>query len=188
MLILAPVVWFGLYLIAEWGERDGGRQTECMSNLHFVGQAMQLYRTDSGAYPPFDSAKDGPGLMALVKEGYLEKESSPKALICPDNRAGADSYDVFEGKVVYNYWGYGPDPRKWAGYSVKPNAVRDKRDRKRRYLAYPNCPGDTIIAHCCYHRAFYGSNRSAWVDLVLYLNGSTEKVNTLKAFPALKRR
>ena len=185
LVVLAVLVW----VVWSFVDTRKDRQVQCLSNLHFIGQALVLYRDDKGAFPPFSFAAKGPGLKALVDLEYLEKyEGSARELICPDNEAETDSYDVFEGKVVYNYWGYGRDRGKWTGYSLKANAVPDKSDRKRRYLAYPKCPGDTIITHCCYHRAFHGSNRAAWVDLVLRLYGDVDKVSTVKTFPGLKER
>ena len=166
----------------------------CISNLHFIGQALVLYRDDNGIFPTFDLAKGGPGLKALADAEYFEQvQGTVKELICYDNKAEKDSYDTYTDSagikhVVYNYWGYGPNSKKWTGYSVKANALPDKSDQKRRYLANPNCPGDTIITHCCYHRAFYGNNRAAWHDLILYVNGSVEKVGTTQVFLRLKKR
>jgi len=198
-LLLCWLLLLGLYslLLKKFvHEREMQRQAHCISNLHFIGQAVALYREDNKAYPPFDLAKGGPGLKALADAEYFERvQGTVKELICYDsaNTPAEDSYDTYTDSagikhVVYNYWGYGPDPGKWTGCSVVTNAVPDKRDRKRRYLANPWCPWDTIITHCCYHRAFYGNNRAAWHDLILYVNGSVEKVGTTQVFLRLKKR
>ena len=180
-LVIAALVWVGLSSIDGWDSRERGIQTTCLSNLHFVGQALVLYRDDRGGFPPFSFATKGPGLKALVDAEYLEKvQGSPKALICPDNEVEADSYDMFEGKVIYNWYGY--DRSGWG--------LRRPREqgKKTRYLANRNCPGNTMVTHCCYHRAFYGGNEAAWADMVLYLNGNAAKVNTVKTFPGLKEQ
>jgi len=172
--------------------REQGRQTQCISNLHFIGQAMVLYRDDQKAYPYFDYTAGGPGLQALIQLEYLEKvQGTDKALICPDNGQEADSYDTFRdpvdgtNKVVYNWGGYGADPAAWTGYSADNNQLADTTDGKLRFLANRNCPGDTIITHCAYHRTFYGTNKGAWQDIILFVNGSTEKARSTQAFKGL---
>ena len=168
--------------------KELGRQTQCISNLHFIGQAVVMYRDDQKNFPPFDYAAKEPGLQALVATEYLEKvQGSPKAIMCPDDSiAGSlDSYDTFNNMVLYNYAGYGAKPAAWDGYSDPSKTAPDETDGKLRYLMNRNCPGDTIVTHCAHHRVFYGANKSAWLDMVLFLNGSTEKANTSQMFPAV---
>jgi prepilin-type N-terminal cleavage/methylation domain-containing protein len=69
---------------------SGNKLTTCAARLQHIGQAMKMYYLDEGAPPPFYPESDGsgnfsntmhgPGLLALLDEGYLRSES---ALQCP---------------------------------------------------------------------------------------------------------
>ena len=110
--------------------RELGRRALCMSNLHHIGLAMQMYANDNKGYSVrcyadgVDArigyaawASDaeygglpGPlGLGLLMRDGYLSEDGY--ILFCPSQRHTSHIYD---GVVGWNNWGEATNPS--AGY------------------------------------------------------------------------
>ena len=108
--------------------RELGRRALCMSNLHHIGLAMQMYANDNKGYSVrcyadgVDArigyaawASDaeygglpGPlGLGLLMRDGYLSEDGY--ILFCPSQRHGSHIYD---GVVGWNNWGEATNPNE----------------------------------------------------------------------------
>ena len=86
---------------------------------------------------------------------------------------------------LYNYYGFDDD-----GYDIYSGSTYTQPFPLPAWLAaqgltgrfYPRlmsryAPDNTIVVHCPYHRSFYGTNPTQQKDMVLRLNGKTEKDN-----------
>ncbi|MFP3903607.1 MAG: type II secretion system protein [Armatimonadota bacterium] len=91
----------------------------------------------------------------------------------------------------YNYYGYtnsGVDPYNaiegdTAQYPYATSVPAWLTDRGFKYRQYPrlmnrHAPDFTIITHCTHHRAFTGEDTEQ-IDINLYINGKTERVNRM---------
>ncbi len=89
----------------------------------------------------------------------------------------------------YNFYGYtnsGVDPYNavagdTAQYPYAASVPGWLSSRGYKYRQYPrlmnrHAPDFTIIAHCTHHRAFTGEDTEQ-IDIIVYLNGKTERVN-----------
>lgn len=169
--------------------RERGRRTTCMSNLHQIAAAVQMYRDDNRQFPldaleasailathwygTNDQSGDGWGLGGLYPEYVTQK----KPFNCPNS----DVSDVNDPK--YNTYD-GQDPAKVG----TPDEIKYRRAWKvnsgvvdpseRRQLYWRNPPMTTIVSWCHLHRANpeAAALRAQDKDLLVALDGHAEQI------------
>lgn len=75
--------------------RESGRQAQCMSNLHQLGLAVQLYQGDEKRYPARLGELTEPTLVTAAGGEGRNNEGKPDQIPVPDAPSGPDS--LFEG-------------------------------------------------------------------------------------------
>lgn len=70
-LLFVPLILVSILLPALSRARETAKRTVCVSNLHGIGQSVQIYANDNDGWFP-------PDLQTLVAEGL----TAPKGLIC----------------------------------------------------------------------------------------------------------
>lgn len=73
-LLFVPLILLSILLPALSRARELAKRTVCVSNLHGIGQSLQIYANDNDGWFP-------PDLQTLVAEGL----TAPKGLICPSS-------------------------------------------------------------------------------------------------------
>jgi prepilin-type N-terminal cleavage/methylation domain-containing protein len=171
-----------------------------------VSALYPTYITDKTRFICPDDTNLGniPNASAIVYSSYngiinpstltFEKDANgyPERLY---NRYGYDSsgYDGFTCPPPPTSQDYCPTCTAPSGTNLNPNyppnfatgsltpppflAQQGLTDRAFPMLRNPYAPGNTIVTHCPYHRNFYGTNPTQQMDMVLRLDGKTEKDN-----------
>ena len=143
----------------------------------------------SALYPDYISDKSillCPDDPMAQKKGDAAKQavySSYNGMVDPTT--GKFVVDSKGPELLYNYCGYNNDG--YDSYTVPtappsaptPGFLASQGLTGRAYPRLMNryAPDNTIITHCPYHRSQYGTNPSQQMDIVLRLNGKTEKDN-----------
>ncbi|MDD2485042.1 MAG: type II secretion system protein [bacterium] len=89
------------------------RQTQCISNLHAIGQALAIYRIDFKGYPPRNNTNYNSvnGFLALADPDIYRPNppylNDKKAFICPSDDNGSTVRDAVEEK--YSSYSYDPN-------------------------------------------------------------------------------
>jgi len=113
--LLFPVVIKGI---------DRGKQSQCISNLRQIGQAVVIYTQDWGGDLPqakrFTDVRD-PDSIVFALSNYID---NPQVYICPSaDKRFRDWYGI---SYVYNIEGYQSDSIEGIGSPVRHIASADK--------------------------------------------------------------
>lgn len=107
LLIAIAIISFLSSMIfpALWKGREAGRKSLCMSNLHQIGMALEMFYQDSNKYPEADRfSYDGANSIITYLSSYVGIE----VFKCPTNKELNEAYGV---SYVYN-----DDPDKDDGW------------------------------------------------------------------------
>ncbi|MDD3927775.1 MAG: prepilin-type N-terminal cleavage/methylation domain-containing protein [bacterium] len=111
MAVIAILIAIALPVFSK--VKDKSRQTQCITNLHAIGQALAIYRTDFKGYPPANNVdyNQVPGTSSpSVEHGFLALADAnvynpnppylgnKKAFICPNDESGSTKTDPVEEK------------------------------------------------------------------------------------------
>ncbi|MGI4788067.1 MAG: type II secretion system protein [Janthinobacterium lividum] len=85
--------------------RENARQTACISNLHQIGLALQLYQSDNGNVLPvqFYDTRDIASDKRLAMDPLLPYEGDPEIYHCPDAVLNADGIRGPNGAAYLDY-------------------------------------------------------------------------------------
>ncbi len=112
LIVIAIIAMLaGLLLPALNKARARARQSSCLSNLHQLGLAVNLYANDNRHYLPVavlqpSADTNGWPAIAVLLKPYLGAEPSP-ALACPGDREPLDAGQTFYAAEGSSYsWNY----------------------------------------------------------------------------------
>ncbi|MCX6345616.1 MAG: prepilin-type N-terminal cleavage/methylation domain-containing protein [Armatimonadetes bacterium] len=176
--------------------RERARQTNCMTNLQQISNALSMFKMDNHKYPgalvpyitgqPFSAAKSDGGLYGEYVKG------GAKVFLCPsssfdDENAPADQDVGGTPQRVYTYSSY--DGYVYAGtyeqhycYDWWPTSNLSKMDSRvpsnggtapqdyMRQLKFRNPPDDTVVTWCSFHESRSGGLYKGKA-IVLFLSG-----------------
>ena len=147
MVVIAVIgVLIGLLIPAVQHTRESARRSQCASNLHQVGIALDHYIDSHGTRGIYPRAADLPSThTAASLGGYLPpltkvlgpySENNEQMFACPSD----EKYYVTEG-LSYEYqglsgrWGVDANKEPFAGKTRAFLMGRDKRTLKRTWIA-----------------------------------------------------